>query len=271
LNWALSTASLQAYILPLFRERPFAGEDARLRPPLRVKQDAPIYESAREEHHVDYALRFQGYWDAFDYGLAWFSGTQRNPQLIATDFLITAQGPQPTSLTPFYGQMDQLSLDAQYTVGSWLLKLESVWRDQSVLEAPPGQPHRIKADRYSAATGGFEYTRYSVFDSAMDAGWLVEYLWDEHGRNGPATFQNDVFLATRLAANDVSASTLLGGIVIDLDQGSSFVSLEASRRLSGNSNISLELRAFTHINPRDTTFYPIRQDDYLQLEYNYYL
>ncbi len=271
LNWALGNVSVQAYALPYFRERPFTGEAGRLRAPLPVLRDDAVYESSDEEKHLDYALRVQGYLGALDYGLAWFSGTARNPQLLAANIVNTADGPQPSALQPFYGLLDQLSLDAQYTVGSWLLKLEAVWRDQGLLAQSPGQPPALVGEKYGAATGGFEYTQYGVLESAWDIGYLAEYLWDERNDEADNGFQNDLFLATRLAANDVRDTTLLGGVVMDLDRGSRFISLEASRRLNGSTKVSLEMRLFSNIDPRDALFYPIRQDDYVQLELTHYL
>ncbi|MFA0280087.1 hypothetical protein AB4489_26825, partial [Vibrio sp. 10N.222.55.F8] len=47
--------TIDAMLLPYFRERTFAGEDGRLRTPVPVSDDA-LYESSREEKHVDVAL-----------------------------------------------------------------------------------------------------------------------------------------------------------------------------------------------------------------------
>ena len=135
----------------------------------------------------------------------------------------------------------------------------------------PGQPPRIRNMDYAAATGGFEFTQYGVFDSAVDVGYLIEYLWDERNERSDNGFDNDLFLATRIAANDVKDSTLLGGVVVDLDKGSRFISLEASRRLTGSSKISIEARLFNNIAGDDRVLLPIAQDDYLQVEYTHYL
>ena len=126
----------------------------------------------------------------------------------------------------------------------------------------------LQSIEYGAATGGFEYTRYGIFDTAWDLGWLAEYLWDE--RNDSA-FQNDLFVGSRLAANDVAGSSVLGGVVVDLDHGSLFGSIEASRRLGGSSKLALELRLFSNIDPADTSFSAVRRDDYLQITYSYFL
>ncbi|MGJ8668483.1 MAG: hypothetical protein ACSHXK_03245 [Oceanococcus sp.] len=271
LAWSQGPLIFQGYVLPYFRERTFAGIDGRLRPPLVVNTDMAQYQSSDKQQHLDYALRVQGYADALDYGISWFKGTARNPQLIAGGFVNTAQGPQPTELLPFYGQLEQLSVDAQYTVGSWLLKFEAAKRDQGVFVQAPGQMPQLVDREYSAATGGFEYTQYGVLGSVADAGYLVEYLWDERDEQADSGFQNDLFLATRIAANDVKDSALLAGVVIDLDNGSRFISLEASRRLNGNSKLSIEARLFNNIASDDQVFLPVSRDDYLQLEYTHYL
>lgn len=270
LNWAQGSVNLQAYLLPWFRERPYAGASGRLRPPLAVKQDDAIYQSGEEQKHLDYALRLQGYAGALDYGLSWFSGTSRNPQLLITDFVDTPQGPQPTALQPFYGQLDQLGLDAQYTLGSWLFKLEAAQRRQGLIQQIPGQAPELFEDDYTAATGGFEYSRYGVLESNVDVGYLIEYLWDERNDRSSTGFQNDIFIASRIAANDVNDSTLLGGIVVDLDKGSRFISLEAARRIDGSNKISLEMRLFSNINASDVNLAAIEQDDYVQLELIHY-
>ena len=213
----------------------------------------------------------QGYAGALDYGIAWFKGTARNPQLIGGGFVDTPQGPRPTELLPFYGQLQQISLDAQYTVGSWLFKLEAAQREQGVLVQAAGQMPMLLEVDYATATGGFEYTQYGLFDTALDAGYLIEYLWDERNARSDNGFQNDLFLATRIAANDEHDSALLGGVVIDLDKGSRFFSVEASRRLSGSSKISIEARLFNDIAADDRVLLPIARDDYLQVEYTHYL
>ncbi|MBN48885.1 MAG: hypothetical protein CMN85_05035 [Spongiibacteraceae bacterium] len=287
--------STRLFILPYFRERQFAGEEGRLRPPVVVDDSNPLYESGAGQQHVDWALRYQGWLGGLDYGVAWFSGTQRDPKFIAGDIVInpgsTALAPPAAgviqlaamnsnlltpasgellSLRPFYGQMDQFSIDAQYTGGSWLWKLEALWRDEFNRRGAATSPEIRSRERYTAATAGLEYSFYGVFDSASDIGVLVEYLWDERGLNRGSGFQDDVFIGARWAANDAWDSALLAGAVFDLEVESQFYSIEYSRRLSGSSKLSLEARVFHNIAPADSNFFAVRFDDYLQLEYNWY-
>lgn len=262
--------STRLFVLPYFRERQFAGEEGRLRAPLPVVDDHPLYQSGAGQQHVDWALRHMGWWGGLDYGVAWFSGTQRDPKFVAGEIAINPGGGQLLSLRPFYGQMDQFSVDAQYTTGSWLWKLEALWRDEFNRAAVALNPDIRARDRYSAASAGLEYSFYGVFESSSDIGVLLEYLWDERGLNGGSGFQNDVFVGTRWAANDAWDTALLAGVVYDLDVYSQFFSVEYSRRISGSSKLSLEGRVFHNIAENDVSFFPVRYDDYLQLEYNWY-
>ncbi len=291
-------SSTQLFILPYFRERRFAGNEGRLRAPLPVDDKNPLYESGAQERHVDWALRHQAWVGGLDYGLAWFSGTQRDPKFVAGEINIepgsTSLAPTPQaigviqqaallsgspltpasgeliSLRPYYGQMDQFSVDAQYTTGSWLWKLEALWRDEFNRRGAAASPFINAREQYFAATAGLEYSFYGIFDTVSDLGVLVEYLWDERGLNGGSGFQDDLFIAARWAANNAWDSALLAGLVVDLDVDSQFFSVEYSRRLSGNSKLGIEARVFHNISIRDDAFYPVRFDDYLQLEYSHY-
>ncbi|MCG8605681.1 hypothetical protein MJD09_11870, partial [bacterium] len=237
------------FVLPGFRERTFPGVDGRFRAPLPVDTDNPIYESDDEDRHVDYAFRYSHYIGDVDIGLHWFDGTSREP-----GFLLAPEGDR---LLPVYEQMTQAGIDLQYTRDAWLWKLEAIHRDAT-------------SDDFFAAVGGFEYTFYGVRDSAADVGLLVEYLYD--GRNEfapPATFDNDVFVGTRLALNDAQDTSVLAGFAMDLDTREYFVNVEAERRLSDSLSAELRVRAFLNTS-RGQSMAFFEQDDYVQLRLNWY-
>jgi hypothetical protein len=156
-NWEL-------YFLPYFRERTFPGEEGRLRtfPRVDTGQDA-LYESSRGRRHVDAAGRWTRTFGAWDVGLSYFRGTNREPRLVPG---LDAAG-QPV-LLPYYGQLRQLGLETQATLNRWLLKLEAVRRSE-----------RDASSR--AATTGFEYTVPGAFGGASDLGLLAEYVYDSRG------------------------------------------------------------------------------------------
>ncbi len=235
---------LSAYLLPYFRQRTFAGRDGRFRPPLPVDTDRAVYESAAGEKHVDLALRYSHYIGDIDIGLNAFSGTSREPRLVPA--------PDGQSLLPVYDQVEQVGVDLQYTREAWLWKLEAIARD--------GATHS-----FAAAVGGFEYTFYQVTESAADIGLLVEYQYDGRDEAEPVTIaDNDLFVGTRLALNDMQDTAVLAGFSYDTDTGETFVNVEAERRFGSDWFAELRLRAFSGAQEGDLTFW-LQRDDYVEL------
>jgi len=243
--------TLDLFVLPYFRERTFPGEQGRLRTAPRIDTDHPVYESSRDNQHIDYAMRWSKSWSGIDIGLSHFSGTGRDPQLV-----LGLDNDGAPVLIPHYNQIHQSGLDIAATTGVWLWKLEAIHRRDHIRS-------------YRASTVGFEYTFSGAFDSGLDIGLLAEYLHDQRGSEAPTPFQNDVMLGLRLALNDTQNSEVLLGIVADRDSDARFINLEASRRLADNWKLSLEARAFASI-PSTDPLYSMRRDDYVQLELTRY-
>ncbi|MGI9270580.1 MAG: hypothetical protein ACR2QT_02300 [Woeseiaceae bacterium] len=235
---------VSAFAMPYFRERTFAGADGRFRSPLPVDSDDPLYESSAEENHVDLALRYSHYIGDIDIGLNVFSGTSREPR-----FVPSSSG---QSLQPIYDQINQFGVDLQYTSDAWLWKLEAIARDGY-------------SQKFAATVGGFEYTLYQVGDSPADIGLLLEYQYDGRDHSEPVTFaDNDVFVGTRLAWNDVQDTTALAGVSYDVDTGETFVNVEAERRFGEDWFAELRVRVFSGAE-NDNSSYWLQQDDYVQL------
>ena len=240
---------IDLYVLPYFRERTFAGEKGRLRPPVPVDGDAALYESADAANHVDFALRYSHFVGSIDIGLSAFKGTSREPRLLLD--------PDGDRLIPFYDQIEQLGLDLQYTGDAWLWKLETIDRD-------------TQNDRFNAAVGGFEYTLYQVAESAADIGMLLELQYDGRADGEPITLaDNDVFAGLRLALNDVQDTAVLAGIGYDVKTSETYLNVEADRRLGDAYVLELCARLFSNASPGDTS-YTIAKDSYLQLQLSRY-
>lgn len=187
---------IDLYLLPGFRERTFSGKESRLRGPLEIDENNVSYESAAQDKHLDLAVRWSHTLGNFDIGSYWFHGTNRDPLLTPT------QEGESLVLRQYYNQMDQFGLDVQATIGDWLCKFESIYRDTST-------------EDFWATQAGFEYTYIGVFDTTADVGLLVEYSRGSRGEgdsNSPgASFQNDLFLGSRIAFNDIQSSEVLMG------------------------------------------------------------
>lgn len=240
----------QFYLLPYFRDRTYPGKHGRLRTDPVVDTGDAQYQSGSKQKHVDFALRWSNNIGDWDIGLAQFSGTSREPLLVAE----VVNGKQ--KLIPLYLQIDQSSLDLQATKGAWLWKLEALynWNDY---------------EDYFAYVAGFERTSFGVANTAADLGWLVEYHYDERGDEATNGLESDIYLGLRLTANDMAGTMALAGIIYDTDSESYFGNIEASRRLGEAWTLGLELRFTTNAGEKENLYF-IRSDDYLGLELTRY-
>lgn len=241
--------TFDAFLLPYFRTRTFAGEDSRLTGGIQVDNDKQVFQSSSEQTHLDFALRYSNTFGDLGVGLSWFSGTSREPDLFRLF------DPRTSSTTPYYALIDQFGVDLQLTTDAWLFKLEAIQRNHS---------DRFSQD-FAAATIGAEYTFVGVFGSVYDLGALAEYSWDERGENASSLFQNDLFAGARLVLNDMSDSQVLFGIAQDLDESSSHsVFVEAATRLNSKLTANIELRYFESDDPSDLLF-RFRNDSFVQI------
>ena len=238
------------YILPLFRERTFASNDGRLRAAWVVDEDQAEYDSSAEQWHTDLALRYAHYIGNWDVGASYFYGTGREPTLrLSSD---------ATKLIPYYDIINQIGLDIQYTNEEWLWKFEGIIRE--------GQ-----GDTFAATVFGFEYTFFQFRNSDADFGVLVEHLYDDRDSIGtPITvLENDLFLGTRYTFNDIQDTSLLAGGIIDLEDESYSLRLEAERRIGDSFKVGLESQLFT--NSRDDSLTAaFKDDDFIQLSISKY-
>ena len=235
------------FVMPYFRERAFPDADARLSGGVRVDGDAQ-YDSNAEEFHPDLAVRWSQVIGDFDVGLSHFHGPSREPRLLALD------PANPSNLTPYYDQIDQTGLDLQYTTDAWLWKLEAIGRGGH-------------GEYFPAAVAGFEYTLFGIRGSDMDLGFLAEYQYDGRDEDGsaPGTLaNNDTFVGTRLTFNDVDDSSILAGAVVDNEDGSTLLSLEAERRIGDAWKVEAVARFFLNAD-RENSIKVLERDDFVSL------
>ena len=244
--------TVDIFWLPFFRERTFVGTGGRLRGASVVDETRTQYESAAEEWHSDWALRYSHTFGDIDMGLSQFVGTNRDPTLLdGTD----SNGDDIK--IPKYEQIKQTSLDVSYVVGEWLWKLESLYRT--------GQGN----EDYFAWAGGFEYTSVGVFESSMDLGFVGEWLYDDREDDADTAFENDIAGGLRLTVNDATSSEALLGWVQDVDTSARLLFLEASRRFGNNWLLNIEMRLSLD-QPASDFLFDQRKDDLFQTELFYY-
>ena len=231
------------FAMTYFRRRIFPGEKGRLRFPILLKPDDIPYESDLELWHPDLAMRWSNTIGVIDYGLSYFYGTGREPYF---EFDQSTGG-----LFALYPINHQIGLDLQATTGPWLWKWESIFRTNDF------------QDMFAMAAG-FEFTFSNVKDSGLDIGILSEYLYDNREELAVSGFDNDLFVGSRLAFNDVQSTQILFGGIFDLGRSSKFFSIEGSRRIGESWKIELEARILSDIDPEEFSYF-IRNDSFLQL------
>jgi hypothetical protein len=238
--------SLEGYVMPAFRERPFPEAPGRMRLPIPVAADDAQFESSDGRNHWDYALRGTLSAGPMDIGLSVFKGTNREPLLL----------PTKQALTPYYEQITQYSVDLQATSGPTLWKLEARYRD---------------SDRGAelAYVAGLEHAFYQFMGTPADVSLLLEHNWDERGSRATTPFQNDVFVGARVAFNDEASSEALFGVVADLEEGGAFGRLRASTRLAERYRVSFEAYWFDSNSQRDP-IHAVRHEDHVQMSVRYF-
>lgn len=256
LSWSGGWGLLDLFLLTGFREQPFPGREGRLRPAQVVNEDASEFQSDAGRNRLDQAIRYRHHWGPVDIGVAYFHGINRDP------FLIPELDRGRTVLEPYYETIRQVSLDAQLTLDAWLWKLEVLHREDSLDRL--GQ-----REDYWASVIGLEYTFFDAWRSGSDVGLLLEYLWDERGVRSRNAFEDDVFLAGRLALNDLADTTILVGAVSDLDRDALTWRVEAATRFSESWSGRLDVTGFAVSDPEDPN-YELRHDSYLEVALSFW-
>ncbi len=244
---------LTAYILPGFRKRTFPGADGRLRTPLLVDNDLALFdEGTDDDSDIDFGLRYSHYFGDWDVGLSFFRGANREARLLPTANF--------SALRPLYDDITQVGVDIQYTKEAWLWKFEAIVRDSEF-------------ETFAAAVGGFEYTFYGLTESGADLGILLEFQYD--GRSDDlfiapfTTADNDVFVGARYALNDADDTSILAGVVTDVEDASMSGVIEATSRFGENWVGEIEGRFFMNVDPNNIAA-AFEQDSHIMLRLTRY-
>ena len=251
-NWG----TMELFGLPYHRQRTFPGRKGRLRFPWIIDDASTTYESPDGERHLDLAARYSHSIGPLDLGISAFEGTSREP-FLSPRFGVAGE----VVLAPHYEQIRQAGLDGQLTFDTWLLKLEAIHRS--------GVSNRLgDKEAYASFVFGGEYTLYSLLDSAADLTLLAEWAYDERGRRATTKFDNDIFLGTRLAFNDVQGTELLVSTLVGADHDSRVLAAELNRRLSDRWSLRLEAVALLELDPWDV-LYETRRDSFVEAGLTY--
>ena len=242
---------LDFYAMTFFRERTFNSNDARLRGPLPIRTSNVDYEADWGQWNVDLAARYQNSFGPVDLGLSVFHGTNREPRLRT---FVSGSGPYAK---PYYETMTQAGIDVAWALGDLVLKGEALYRFN-------------QGDPFFATVVGGEYTIKNAVAMDVDLGLIAEFNFDDrNSRNPPTIFDKDAFAGLRVTFNDVSDSRILFGALVDVEDASTYLYLEASRRIYSNWRIEVEGRYFAAGSNADA-LRAIDSDSFAQLRLSRY-
>ena len=262
-TWSSDWGVVELLGMPYHRERTFPGSKGRLRASLVIDNDRVEYEHESGKWHLDFAARYSHTLGLLDFGASIFNGTAREPALdLCPDCGGRPGLPDPPVLYPIYNQIRQYGLDAQWTTGSLLLKLEAIRRSGARNLAG-------MEETFNAFVLGGEYTFFSLWDSDADLTLFAE--WDRDGRGRRATnfYENDLFGALRLMLNDIQGTEMTVSVLHDLDRNQRIYGLDLARRLTDTLSLDLGAVAITNIDG-DDLYYDLRRDSFVQLGINYH-
>lgn len=243
----------ELYLMPYFREGTFPGRQGRLRGPFPVDTKEARYESDLKEFHPDIAVRYTRTLDIWDIGASYFHGTGREPRVT-----LDTDTHERLVLIPNYDIIDEVSTDIQATSGSWLWKLEALYRTGN-------------DDPFIAATGGFEYTFFGIGGTSSDIGVLMEYTYDGRSERAPPTiFDDELYLGVRWVANDEADTDLLAGLLTDVKTGSQTYTARYRTRLTDNLSLKIEATAFNNVSEREDVLFAARKDHNMLIQLAYY-
>lgn len=226
-SYLTSIGTFDLMAMPYFRKRQFPGKEGRFRFPLLLEKDDVGFENDNlEAYYPSFALRWSNSMGPFDVGLSHFYGIGREPV-----FITNADNP---TFEVFYPINHQTGLDLQAITGPALWKLEAMIRLNDFQDV-------------FALAAGVEYTFGNIANTGLDIGIIGEYLYDDRDELALSGMDNDVFLGSRIAFNDVQSTEILFGGIFDLKRSTKLFSLEASRRFGQSWKFSLEARILSSV------------------------
>ena len=234
--------TLDFFALPYFRKRQFAGEEGRFQTPFPLDKNNIGFEKSSEEWHPSFAFRWSHSLGQLDVGFSHFYGVGREPVFQFDD--------SDLGFSAIYALVNQTGIDMQFITGPILWKLESIVR-------------RSKPQNMWALAAGAEYTISNTLNAGIDIGIIAEYLYDDRDELALSGMDNDLFIGTRFAFNDVQSTQILAGAIFDLERSTQFFSMEASRRIGSSWKVELEARILDQISDEEFMYF-FRKDSFLQ-------
>ena len=254
---------LDVIVMPYHRPRTFSGIKGRFRAslPVETSRKQIKYASSSGRRNIDWAARYGNNLGPLDFGVSIFNGTSRDPQFCRDKR--SCLNEKGDKLIQHYNLIKQLGLDLQVTLGAFLGKAEWITREEEDISKDN------KKSRYHALVIGGEYAIYGIFESEADLTLFAEWNNDTRGETATTLLQNDLFLATRYAFNDILDTDITVAIIEDLDYDTRTLNIEFNRRLSDTFSLTAEAFKFLQEDSKDVQSRNIFNDEYVSLDISY--
>ena len=108
----------------------------------------------------------------------------------------------------------------------------------------------------------FQDFEFSFGNKKYRIGVIGECLYDSLDEFAWVIMDNDLFVGSQIAFNDIQSTEILFGGIFDLSKSSKLFSLEASRRFGENWNASVELRLLSDIDETEFLHF-FREDSFV--------
>tara|TARA_B100001057_G_scaffold87435_1_gene83382 strand:- start:213 stop:1391 length:1179 start_codon:yes stop_codon:yes gene_type:complete len=194
--------------------------------------DYSKYSNGASSTNPGIGIRLSGYRGDIDYGLSMYNGNTKDPGL----FIINGK------IVPNYSKISQIGFDFQLTRDSHLYKSEIIYRSDQF-------DSKNILSNYYASNLGYEKTIFNFLERNWDLGLIAEHAYDSRGRTSHTGFQNDLFLGTTLALNDIQDTQSRFIVINDLD------------RQTRSMTITYESRFFSLIRGGAEVYYPFNLEN----------
>ncbi len=222
------------------------SEESRYRPTLYLSYSG----SLDWEHPLDFALIFQNGYDSQRY-------FKPNGSLDGSSVVFKEHAYLVNKIMTYNTMV----------VGATLLKLEALYTDvidndviSDYYHVGLGIEHTLNFDSISGELGIIgEYYRYETLE---DEKYSDLELFE--------IFENDLFLGVRYTFNDVDDSSLVGGVILDLDYDEQAYYLEYESRFGESLKLSLDYRYIKPSKEHQTAYALLQKHERVGLKLGYY-
>lgn len=222
------------------------SESSRYRPTFYLTYGG----STDTEYAVDYAVILQNGYDSQRYFI-----TDAPPLGVMVD------------LHQYAYLVNKISTYNTMVIGNTLLKVEGLYA--AVIDDP-------NISDYMHAGLGVEHTIAQMIGDA-DLGLIAEYYYYKTFEGGKYTdlelfeiFQNDLFLGGRYTFNDVDDSSIVGGVVLDMEYNEQSYYVEYETRIADTFKVHLDYRYIEPSKDTRTAFHLLERHQRIGLNVGYY-